>query len=375
MSRGRSLLLAAASGCAIALTATIPDPVLAAEPAARDVWPVTCTGTAPIVCNAAVAPGNYDVSVTLGDREVAASTAVEAETRRLMVAETATRAGELVRHNFTVNVREPESQPTSTSIGTPGLTLTFTGSAPRARHITVRPVRDDWARADHVRKARGDRTTVMYVVGDSTVCDQYLEPWTGWGQMITQYFGPGLSVANYADSGESTVSFLANSLLWATMIPLVQRDDLVLIQFGHNDKTTTADEYLANLTRMVTEVLARDARPVLISPPVRRRFDSSGKLDSVALHLAGFDRPAAVRQVASAQGVPFINLTADSTALVEGLGVAASKAIFLTVEKGDNTHFSEYGADQMAQLVLTRLKELNLLPPYGPRVEHPNPRS
>ncbi|WP_281903938.1 GDSL-type esterase/lipase family protein, partial [Phytohabitans aurantiacus] len=132
------------------------------------------------------------------------------------------------------------------------------------------------------------------------------------------------------------------------MSPLLNRGDVVLIQFGHNDKQTTADDYRANLTTLVTEVRARHARPVLVSPPVRRLFDSAGALTPTALHINGLgvDLPAEMARVASEQAVPYINLTADSAALVQGLGPEASKSLYLYTELRDNTHFSEYGADQ-----------------------------
>jgi lysophospholipase L1-like esterase len=135
---------------------------------------------------------------------------------------------------------------------------------------------------------------------------------------------------------------------------------VVLIQFGHNDKTTTAEDYRANLTRMVTELRSVHARSVLVSPPVRRIFDATGQLTPVARHVNGLgvDLPAEMEAVATGLDVPYVNLTADSAALVEGLGAEGSKPIFLYNEKRDNTHFSEYGADQIGLLVLSRLRQV-----------------
>ncbi|MEV0237385.1 hypothetical protein [Nonomuraea sp. NPDC050786] len=61
-------------------------------------------------------------------------------------------------------------------------------------------------------------------------------------------------------------------------------------------------------------------------------FDSGGKLTSTALHVngVGVDLPATMRQVATAQNAPLIDLTARSKALVEGLGPSASAKIYLT---------------------------------------------
>ncbi|GGN45896.1 lysophospholipase L1-like esterase [Actinoplanes campanulatus] len=344
MRRSRSLDLALT---AVTAVGGVAGPAHAGGP--RGI-PGDCSGAAPIVCHFDVVPGVYDVSVVLGSADEAAVTGVRAEARRMMLGEIATEAGRYAHRSFAVDVREPEGEPTKVTSGTPGLTLTFTGSAPRVERVTVRPARR--------------HGPTLFLAGDSTVCDQDTFPYTGWGQAIPQHLRRGVTVANYADSGESTGSFLAEPLLWAAMLPRVGRGDVVLLQFGHNDKTTTAEDYRANLTRMITELRALHAKPVLVSPPVRRRFDASGHLDAVARHTNGLgvDLPAEMAAVAGEQAVPYIDLTADSAALVEGLGVEGSKPIYLYNELRDNTHFSEYGADRIGLLVLARLAELRLLP-------------
>jgi lysophospholipase L1-like esterase len=346
MAMKRSRVLALTTVAAV----VVPSPALAGG--RRDI-PGECSGTAPVVCHYDVAPGAYDVSVLLGAPDAAGSTAVRAEARRMMLAETVTEAGRFARRDFTVDVREPEGEPTLPDVGTPGLTLTFTGAAPQVHRVTVRPA------------AR--RTARLFLAGDSTVCDQAVVPYTGWGQAIPQHLRRGPVVVNYADSGEGSASFLTDARLWATMLPRVGRGDVVVLQFGHNDKATTAEDYRANLTRMVTELRAVHARPVLVSPPVRRLFDATGQLTPVAKHVNGLgvDLPVEMEAVAAELDVPYVDLTADSAALVESLGAEASKPIFLYNEKRDNTHFSEYGADQIGLLVLARLKQLHLLPPYA----------
>ncbi|GIE32806.1 rhamnogalacturonan acetylesterase [Actinoplanes italicus] len=348
MKRSRLITLGAAAVVAV------PAPALA-SPGHTPV-PGECSGVAPIVCHYDVPPGDYDVSLVLGSPDVPGSTAVRAEARRMMLAETVTEAGRFARGGFSVDVREPEGEPTLDTLGTPGLTLTFSGAAPQVGRITVRPAS---RRAPH-----------LFLAGDSTVCDQGIAPYTGWGQAVPQHLRRGVTVANYADSGESTGSFLADPRLWGAMAPRVGRGDVVLLQFGHNDKATTAGDYRANLTRMITGLRAAHARPVPVSPPVRRLFDGTGRLTPVARHVNGLgvDLPAEMEAVATELDVPYVNLTADSAALVESLGTEASKPIYLYDEKRDNTHFSEYGADQIGRLVLDRLRELGMLPAVRFRV-------
>ncbi len=86
---------------------------------------------------------------------------------------------------FTVDVRTPEGEPTGPD-GTPGLDLTLGGTAPALADIRVTP-------ALHARR--------IILIGDSTVCDQPGDPYSGWGQQLPQFLRKGVSVANYADSG------------------------------------------------------------------------------------------------------------------------------------------------------------------------------
>jgi hypothetical protein len=78
--------------------------------------------------------------------------------------------------------------------GTPGLNVYFVGNAgapPLLQSIGFAPAVDPF---------------VVYV--DSTVCDQNGAEFGGWGQQLPQFFDFPVVVANYADSGESSGSFL-----------------------------------------------------------------------------------------------------------------------------------------------------------------------
>ncbi|PBC95385.1 lysophospholipase L1-like esterase [Streptomyces sp. Ag82_O1-15] len=308
-----------------------------------------------IACHFDVAPGTYDVRLRLGG-ESAASTSVSGETRRALLPETATAAGKPVTRSFTVNVRTPEGEPTGPD-GTLGLDLAFGGSAPALADIEVTPARL------HTRQ--------IFLVGDSTVCDQPGDPYTGWGQQLPQYLRKGVSVANYADSGESTVTYLENPALFPTVQPLIRRHDLVLIQLAHNDKTTDEPTYRANLETLVAGARARGGDPVLVTPIVRRWFNADGTLNNDTALLVnglGVNHPAVIRSVAAAEHVPLIDLTAKTKALVESLGVEGSKAIYLYNEKRDNTHTSVHGATVYAGLVRDELLAQHLVPERQVRV-------
>jgi lysophospholipase L1-like esterase len=312
--------------------------------------PAECTGTSTIKCQFNVSPGNYTVTAWIGDRAAAGNTSMSVEARRRILPATDTAAGTITQHVFTINVRQPEGQPTGQGgTGTPGLTITFAGTAPKLSGLTVQAATAPLA---------------VYLAGDSTTCDQFTAPYTGWGQLLPTHVSAGAVVANYGDSGESSGSFLNNSALFPTMKPLIKRNDLVLIQFGHNDKSTSASAFRNNLTSMVNQVRERGGVPVLVTPPVRRQF-SGTQLNSTALHVNGLgvNLPAEMRNLGSALNVPVIDLTAKSEALVESMGPTDSARLFLRQSVDgvtDNTHFSEYGAGKMAELVVQGVRERNL---------------
>ncbi|WP_075779142.1 rhamnogalacturonan acetylesterase [Streptomyces acidiscabies] len=330
---------------ALTLSTALSAAPAQAHPAGPRLGLDNCTATA---CHFDVPPGTYDVKVLLGG-DAASATSSTGETRRSLLPETAVPAGERTARSFTVNVRTPEGEPTGPD-GTPGLDLALGGAAPALAGIQVTPAR-------HARQ--------IFLVGDSTVCDQPGDPYSGWGQQLPQYLRKGISVANYADSGESTVTYLANPQLWATVQPLIRPGDLVLVQLAHNDKTTDEATYRANLEALVAGIREKQGRPVLVTPIVRRWFNSDGTLNNGTALLVnglGVDHPAVIRSVAAAEDIPLIDLTAKTKALVESLGPEGSKAIYLYNEKRDNTHTSVHGATVYAELVRDELAAQHLVP-------------
>ncbi|MDF6022059.1 rhamnogalacturonan acetylesterase [Streptomyces sp. JH34] len=352
MRRAGTALLAACTAVA-ALTTVTAAPARAQGGGPMEDGLRHCAGTAPVVCHFDATPGTYRVRVVLGGGEDAGSTSVTAETRRAVLAETYNAPGETTRRAFTVDVRDPEGEPTGAT-GSPGLDLTFGGAAPRLAGLRVERV----------------RTPQILLAGDSTVCDRAGEPYTGWGQQLPQYLTDRVTVANYADSGEGSQSFRDNPALFPALHSRIRHGDLVLIQLAHNDKQTDRDTYRANLTSMIEDVRAEGGRPVLVTPVVRRWFNTDGTLDNGTALLVnglGVDLPAEVRALASEQGTGLVDLTALTKARVEELGPEGSKALYLYDEKRDNTHTSVRGATEYAALVLGELRDRRLLAPGAVR--------
>lgn len=266
-----------------------------------------CTGTDPIECHFGGAPGNYDVTVVLGGA-AAGNTIVQAERFRTMLGAVATAAGQTRRYTFTVNVRQPEGEPIeAVPPGTPGLDVYFLGNAGLPPQL------------QSIGYAIAPAPFMVYVGGDSTVCDQATLDYGGWAQQVPQYFNYPLSIANYADSGESSGSFLASAALFGAIESRLHANDWVLLQFGHNDKTNTAANFHDNMTAMVTRVKAKGAFPVLVTPVARAQFNGN-VVAPQHINSTGANLPVIVKQVATEQNVPVLDMTARTVQWLTELG-------------------------------------------------------
>ncbi|WP_053219941.1 rhamnogalacturonan acetylesterase [Virgibacillus senegalensis] len=213
----------------------------------------------------------------------------------------------------------------------------------------------------------------IYLAGDSTVCTYGKEraPQAGWGQMFPRYLKPGAVCINHAVGGRSSKSFINEGRLKAIANEL-KPDDYLLIQFGHNDskpeherRTHPFITYQDYLKQYISFARQKLANPVLVTPVQRRYFSENGRVKDTH-----GDYPIAVRKLATSESVPLIDLTKDTTVLLEGLGPEISKKLFMWIEPGvshsypyglkDNTHFNEQGADKVAGLVCDKIKKLQL---------------
>ncbi len=198
---------------------------------------------------------------------------------------------------------------------------------------------------------------VIYLAGDSTVCDQSDPEYAGWGQMFPRYFDYPVSVANYADSGESSGSFAGSGSLFGAINSRLKAGDWTFIQFGHNDKDVTATAFHDNITRMVTGVKAKGAFPVLLTPEARATF-SGATLSAQHINNTGANLPEIIKQVGVEQNVPVLDLTARSTAWLNQLGRNGWQPYHALGT--DATHTNAAGAAAVADLVRDLIREANL---------------
>jgi len=220
-----------------------------------------------------------------------------------------------------------------------------------------------------------DKKTKVWLIGDSTMCtyDASRAPLAGWGMPFVYFFDSSIAIDNRAKGGRSTRTFLSEGK-WKPIADSMQPGDYVLMQFGHNDEAkeerykdryTTVADYKINLNRFIAETRARQAHPVLITPVTRMRFDKAGNMEETHKEYS-----AAVWEVGAATKTPVIDLDKKSRELLQQLGPQNAKLLFMQLDSlehpnypsgsRDNTHFNEYGARLMAQLVLSEIKQLKL---------------
>ncbi|HWB83522.1 MAG TPA: rhamnogalacturonan acetylesterase [Bryobacteraceae bacterium] len=160
----------------------------------------------------------------------------------------------------------------------------------------------------------------IILVGDSTVALH-----NGWGPGFCDLMKPEVTCLDVAKNGRSSKSYREEGSWDAVMNELKSNASFsatyVLIQFGHNDQpgkpgrsTDLATEFPANMKRYVEDVKSTGAQAVLVTPLTRRMFQD-GKLKNDLVPWAD-----ATRKVAQEEGVPVLELNADSSAAVQKMG-------------------------------------------------------
>lgn len=220
----------------------------------------------PFDLNVPVPDGNYLVTVRIGSKKKAGATFIKAESRRLYVNDLKTAKGEFETVTFVVNkrdavIRENGAQAARVTLKSREngklnwddfLNLEIGGEAPLVESITIEPA---------------GAVTTVFLCGDSTVVDQDNEPWASWGQMFPCFFDDKVAIANYAESGERTDTFI-NAGRLRKILSVMQPGDYVFVEFGHNDQKINnrpgggAYYYFATqLKTFIDQVRAKEASP------------------------------------------------------------------------------------------------------------------
>ena len=235
------------------------------------------------------------------------------------------------------------------------------------------------------------QTTRIYLAADSTVADHTLNedywtnrhPVTGWGQKFQPFFsGTNLAavrhlistdtveVINKAKGGRSTRTFFEEGR-WDEIYRALQPNDLVLIQFGHNDAAVQKHERYVNITGykqylrlFIEQTRAKEALPILLTPVNRNYPWENGQLGN-----SHGEYPAAMKEVAQELDVLLIDLGQLSREFFAQQGEEfVTRTYFMNLPAGafpaypdglsDSTHFQPAGAEAVARLVYEAMKKL-----------------
>lgn len=209
----------------------------------------------------------------------------------------------------------------------------------------------------------------IVIIGDSTVCNYAASkyPQAGWGQELSLYFQTGsVTVVNNAIGGRSSRSFVEDGH-WATTLASLKQGDILMVQFGHNDRdfskaeryTDTAD-YKMYLAQYANEARAKGAHPVFVTPMNMNTWTGT-TVREVFTEGTNNYRAAMIHAAADLK-VPVIDLEKKSKLLMDTLGQAyLTKFHFLGLDTGeyanfpngsaDGTHFQEAGSQENARMV------------------------
>ena len=218
----------------------------------------------------------------------------------------------------------------------------------------------------------------LFIAGDSTASIKEVKafPETGWGMPFVYFWDSTVTVVNKAKNGRSTSSFQTEGL-WKQIMDEASEGDYVFIQFGHNDEVptkktaTTPEQFKVNLKKFVTETREKKAIPVLLTSMARRKFDSTGKI--IGTH---DEYMKITRAVAKEENTVLFDMDMITQQLYQQFGPENSALLFLQLKPGehpnhpkgkdDNTHFNEFGARLVAQLVLKEIR--SQLPELAARI-------
>ena len=252
----------------------------------------------------------------------------------------------------------------------------------------------------------------VHTLGDSTMApyDENTTVTRGWGMYFGQFLTNGWTSINYAKGGRDSRG--GYSELWQNAKGNVAEGDYVLIQFAHNDEkiggadrdeleayykskgmtseaaavetrgTTPSTTYKQWLGKIVDEVKAKGATPILVGAVCRSYFDSNGKIRRNGRHDLGdsftkltenglttgnsvpatdhlMDYPYHMKQLATEKGVAYIDLTTATQELYESYGDA--KCHEQLFDGDGSTHFNTTGALLVARLCAQLMKEQGIL--------------
>jgi len=171
------------------------------------------------------------------------------------------------------------------------------------------------------------KASKIVLVGDSTVAVN-----SGWGgAFCATHVTSNIACVNLGRGGRSSRTYREEGS-WALALKEISvggfEQTFVLIQLGHNDQpgrpersTDLVTEFPVNMRRFVEEARAAGAKPVLVTPLIRRQFKDGQVFDDLA------PWAQAIRKLAAETHTPLVDLHALSRDTVQAMGPVAALAM------------------------------------------------
>ncbi|TKX19066.1 putative GDSL-like Lipase-3 [Elsinoe australis] len=205
-------------------------------------------------------------------------------------------------------------------------------------------------------QAKGTKPPAFFLAGDSTTATQS-PGGGGWGDgFLNTTLSHNATGRNYGHNGATTVSFRSGGdwalVLAAARAALPSASPYVTIQFGHNDqkpeKNISIAAFTANLVKMVEEVRAVPAVPILVTSLSRRSYknDTAGS-PKIVENLA--DVVGGTKDAAEKSGAGIIDLNAASEKYLNAIG--PDNAHTYNLNPTDNTHLNVQGSVVFGNMV------------------------
>jgi lysophospholipase L1-like esterase len=192
-------------------------------------------------------------------------------------------------------------------------------------------------------------STTLWVAGDSTASAYGpASAQQGWGEHLSDFLNPRVTVNDQGFAGRTVVTFLASSH-WTTITGGLRAGDYVMIEFGINDSSTAGGrlvsipDFTTGLETMVDAILAKRATPIMVTPSALQYW-----VNGVETDVREAPYCAAMKSVAAEKNIVVDDLNVLSVAYLNKIGQTAAAQIYIG---GDKAHFTLAGAVEMAKLV------------------------
>jgi lysophospholipase L1-like esterase len=204
----------------------------------------------------------------------------------------------------------------------------------------------------------------LYLVGDSTVMNYgSTSAQQGWGQQLAPFFISKVTIDDRAIGGRSVQSFMytnasntTESSTWVGIKNELKPGDFLMVQFGANDssgisgRAVTPADFETLLGIMAAEVEAKHATPILVTPSALQQWVNGKETNTRLAPYAD-----AMRALGASKQIEVDDLNARSVELLNEVGQTGAEKIYIN---GDKAHFTQYGATQMATLVVGELRRI-----------------